>query len=111
MRYGYARVSGSSQDYQAQVEALKAAGCGKLYSEKKSAKNTDRPEFMRRMKAIKPGDTIVVVRLDRLVRSSRDLANVMHDLTEMEWVRFPPGNMVRHYEQGRPPRDDHHGRY
>jgi len=84
MRYGYARVSGSSQDYQAQVEALKAAGCGKLDSEKKSAKNTDRPEFMRRMKAIKPGDTIVVVRLDRLVRSSRDLANVMHDLTEME---------------------------
>src|SRR5262249_56659422 len=45
-------------------------------------KNTDRPEFVRLMRAITPGDTIVVSRLDRLVRSSRDLANVMHELDE-----------------------------
>ena len=44
MHYGYARVSSSSQDYNAQIEALQAAGCDKIYSEKKSAKNTDRPE-------------------------------------------------------------------
>jgi len=83
MKYGYARVSSTSQDYQAQVEALKAAGCERIYSEKKSAKNTERPEFQRLLKVLKPGDAVVVVRLDRLVRSSRDLANVMHDLTEM----------------------------
>jgi DNA invertase Pin-like site-specific DNA recombinase len=82
MKFGYARVSSSSQDYAAQVEALKAAKCEKIYSEKKSAKNTDRPEFVCLMKAIKLGDTIVVSRLDRLVRSSRDLANVMHELDE-----------------------------
>jgi DNA invertase Pin-like site-specific DNA recombinase len=81
MRYGYARVSSGSQDYKTQVEALKAAGCEKL----KSAENTkDRPEFNRLMGAIKPGDTVVVVRLDRLVRSSRDLANIMHELTEKD---------------------------
>jgi DNA invertase Pin-like site-specific DNA recombinase len=84
MRYGYARVSSHGQDYKAQAEALKAAGCEKIYSEKQSAKNTERPEFQRLMRALRPGDTVVVVRLDRLARSSRDLANVMHDLTEME---------------------------
>ncbi len=85
MRYGYARVSSSNQDYKAQIEALKAADCEKVHSEKASAKNTkDRPEFNRLMKAIKPGDTIVVTRLDRLARSSRDLANIMHELTERD---------------------------
>jgi len=78
-------VSSSSQDYRAQVEALRTADCEKIYSEKASAKNTkDRPEFNRLMKALKPGDTITVVRLDRLARSSRDLANIMHDLTERD---------------------------
>ena len=83
MNVGYARVSSRSQDYQAQVEALKSAGCEKIYSEKKSAKNTERPEFMRLMKALKPGDVVVVTRLNRLVRSSRDLHNVLHDLQEI----------------------------
>ena len=78
MKYGYARVSSYAQDYQAQVESLKCADCQKIYSEKASGKNTkDRPEFNRLMKIIKAGDTIVVVRLDRLARSSRDLANIM----------------------------------
>jgi DNA invertase Pin-like site-specific DNA recombinase len=85
MRYGYARVSSSSQDYKAQVEALKSVKCDKVFSEKASAKNTkDRPEFNRLMKVIKPGDTVVVLRLDRLARSSRDLANIMHELQEKE---------------------------
>jgi len=85
MKYGYARVSSYAQDYQAQVESLKCADCQKIYSEKASGKNTkDRPEFNRLMKIIKAGDTIVVVRLDRLARSSRDLANIMHELEERE---------------------------
>ena len=46
MKYGYARVSSKAQDYTAQVEALKGAGCEKIYSEKQSAKSTDgRPEL------------------------------------------------------------------
>ena len=83
MRYGYARVSSKAQDYMAQVEALQAAGCEKIFSEKKSGKSTDgRREFDRLMKALLPGDTVVVAKLDRLARSTRDLANIIHDLEQ-----------------------------
>jgi DNA invertase Pin-like site-specific DNA recombinase len=81
MRYGYARVSSKAQDYEAQVEALKAAGCERIFSEKASGKSTDgRPEFGKLLKAVLPGDTIVVTKLDRLARSSRDLHNILHEL-------------------------------
>jgi DNA invertase Pin-like site-specific DNA recombinase len=83
MRYGYARVSTTKQDYDLQIEALKAAGCERIFSEKASGKSTDgRTEFKRLMKALNPGDTVVVTKLDRLARSSRDLLNVLHDLKE-----------------------------
>jgi DNA invertase Pin-like site-specific DNA recombinase len=81
-KIGYARVSTSKQDYTAQVDALKAAGCEAIYSEKGKSTN-GRTEFKRLMKALKPGDTVVVSRLDRLARSSRDLLNIVHDLKEM----------------------------
>lgn len=81
MKYGYARVSSKTQDYLAQVDALKAAGCEKVFSEKQSGKSRDgRPEFAKLMKALLPGDTVVVTKLDRLARSSRDLHNILHDL-------------------------------
>ena len=81
MRYGYARVSSKAQDHAAQIEALKAAGCEQIYSEKMSAKSTDgRREFEKLMKALTPGDTVVVTKLDRLARSSRDLHNIIHEL-------------------------------
>ena len=81
MRNGYARVSSKAQDHAAQVEALKAAGCEKIYSEKQSGKSRDgRPEFGKLMKALLPRDTIVVTKLDRLARSSRDLHNILHEL-------------------------------
>jgi DNA invertase Pin-like site-specific DNA recombinase len=83
MRYGYARVSTTKQDYDLQIEALKAAGCERIFSEKASGKSTDgRTEFKRLMKALNPGDTVVVTKLDRLARSSRDLLNILHELKE-----------------------------
>jgi DNA invertase Pin-like site-specific DNA recombinase len=83
MRYGYARVSTTKQDYDLQIEALKAAGCERIFSEKASGKSTNgRTEFKRLMKALNPGDTVVVTKLDRLARSSRDLLNILHDLKE-----------------------------
>jgi DNA invertase Pin-like site-specific DNA recombinase len=83
MRYGYARVSSNTQDYAAQVEALKVAGCGKIFSEKASGKSTNgRREFDRLMKSLVPGDTVLVTNLDRLARSSRDLHNILHELQE-----------------------------
>jgi DNA invertase Pin-like site-specific DNA recombinase len=81
MRYGYARVSSRGQDYTHQVEQLRAAGCEKIFSEKQSGKSTDgRPQFHKLMKALLPGDVVVVTKLDRLARSTRDLANILHEL-------------------------------
>ena len=82
-RVGYARVSSRMQDYQSQVDALKAAGCERIFSEKVSGKTTDdRRQFKRLMKDLLPGDTVVVAKLDRLARSSRDLHNILHQLDE-----------------------------
>ena len=80
-KIGYARVSSRTQDYQALVEALKVAGCEKIYSEKVSGKSTkDRREFNKLIQALLPGDTIVVTKLDRLARSTRDLSNILHEI-------------------------------
>jgi DNA invertase Pin-like site-specific DNA recombinase len=84
MRYGYARVSSKAQDHAAQIEVLKAAGCEKIYSEKASAKSTDgRPEFKKLLKMLVPGDVVVVTKLDRLARSSRDLHNILHEMESL----------------------------
>jgi len=83
LKYGYARVSSNSQDYNGQIDALKAAGCERIFSEKASGKSTNgRREFERLMKALAAGDTVVVSKLDRLARSSRDLHNILHELQE-----------------------------
>jgi DNA invertase Pin-like site-specific DNA recombinase len=80
-KIGYARVSSNTQDYQGQVDALKAFGCERIYSEKQSGKSTDgRRQFEKLMKELLPGDTVVVAKLDRLARSSRDLHNIIHEL-------------------------------
>jgi DNA invertase Pin-like site-specific DNA recombinase len=85
MLYGYARVSSDAQDYTAQVEALKAAGCERIFSEKASGKSTSgRPEFGKLMRALLPGDAVVVTKLDRLARSSRDLHNILGQLRELD---------------------------
>jgi DNA invertase Pin-like site-specific DNA recombinase len=85
MRYGYARVSSKSQDYAGQVAALEAAGCERIFSEKASGKSTDgRREFDKLKRVLLPGDAVVVTKLDRLARSSRDLHNILHDLGERE---------------------------
>jgi DNA invertase Pin-like site-specific DNA recombinase len=82
-KVGYARVSSNTQDYQGQVDALKAAGCKQIFSEKASGKAVDgRREFKKLMGALLPGDTVVVCKLDRLARSSRDLHNIVGELKE-----------------------------
>ena len=74
-------VSSNTQDYQGQVEALKAAGCERIYSEKQSGKSTDgRRQFEKLMRELLPGDIVMVTKLDRLARSSRDLHNIIHEL-------------------------------
>src|SRR5262245_19640702 len=83
MKYGYARVSSDTQDYAAQIDALKAAGCERVYSEKASGKSTNgRPELGKLLKRIEHGDIVVVCKLDRVARSARDLLNIIHELKE-----------------------------
>jgi DNA invertase Pin-like site-specific DNA recombinase len=74
--YGYARVSTDGQTLAAQDAQLHAAGCAKVYSEKFGAK-TYRPERAKVLKRLHPGDVLVVTRLDRLARSTRDLLNIL----------------------------------
>lgn len=74
MNVGYARVSTSSQSLENQIEQLKAAGCEKIFSEKKSGKNeTDRQQFQIMKNFIREGDVLFVTKLDRLARSVIDL--------------------------------------
>jgi DNA invertase Pin-like site-specific DNA recombinase len=78
MRLGYARVSSDNQDYTAQVEALRSAGCDRIYSEKASGKSTNgRPELAKLLKALSPGDVMVVTKIDRVARSALDLLHIV----------------------------------
>jgi DNA invertase Pin-like site-specific DNA recombinase len=74
---GYARVSTNGQDLAAQIAELHAVGCGNIYREKASGAKTDRPELAKLMKRLERGDIVIVTRLDRLARSTRDLLNVL----------------------------------
>lgn len=84
---GYARVSTDDQHLDLQRDALVAAGCHTIYEEKVSGKSADRPELNNCLKALRPGDTLVVWRLDRLGRSLKDLIDIVSDL-EKKKVNF-----------------------
>jgi DNA invertase Pin-like site-specific DNA recombinase len=74
MQIGYARVSrGDHQDLAAQLAALTAAGCNPVFREEASGGQADRPQLARAIAALKPGDVLMVWKLDRLSRSLRDL--------------------------------------
>jgi DNA invertase Pin-like site-specific DNA recombinase len=82
--YGYARVSTNGQDLAAQETELMAAGCAKVFSEKMSGARSDRSELAKVLKQLDTGDVLIVTRLDRLARSTRDLLNVLATLSEHE---------------------------
>lgn len=73
MIYGYARVSTDNQTLESQIEALKAAGADRIFQEKVSGAKTDRQELKRALAKLGNGDMLMVTRLDRLARSTRDL--------------------------------------
>jgi DNA invertase Pin-like site-specific DNA recombinase len=82
VKIGYARVSTQDQKLDLQLKALKKAGCQKIFREKVSGFNRQRPEFQRMLDQIRLGDTIIVWKLDRLARSTRDLLNTMEAINE-----------------------------
>jgi len=77
MIYGYARVSTDGQSIAAQVATLKAAGAEKVFKEVASGAKTDRVQLHKLLKALDEGDVLLVTRLDRLARSTRDLLNML----------------------------------
>jgi DNA invertase Pin-like site-specific DNA recombinase len=80
--YGYARVSTEGQTLSAQESALHQAGAAKVYKEKISGAASNRRELARLLKSLDNGDTLIVTRLDRLARSTRDLLNLLDQIAK-----------------------------
>lgn len=106
LRIGYARVSTDEQNPELQLDALKAAGCEKLYVDTVSGGKAERVELAKVKEQLRRGDTLVVWRLDRLGRSLKDLIGWMHEL-EQQGIHFesiqekidtatPTGKLVFH---------------
>ena len=80
--FGYARVSTDGQTLAAQDAALHAAGCARVFSEKASGAKTDRAELRKAISRLGDADVLMVTRLDRLARSTRDLLNTLDEITK-----------------------------
>jgi DNA invertase Pin-like site-specific DNA recombinase len=84
-RIGYARVSTTDQDLTVQLERLAAEGCSIVRSEKVSGGSRDgRVELETILQFLRPGDELVVARLDRLGRSTRDVLNIIHEAEQRQ---------------------------
>jgi DNA invertase Pin-like site-specific DNA recombinase len=81
--YGYARVSTTGQDLDGQLGRLKDAGCARVYREKLNGARADRPELRKAIATLRSGDTLMITRLDRLARSTRDLLNVLDEVAKV----------------------------
>ena len=79
---GYARVSTKGQLLDRQIAALEAAGCQRIFSDKKSGKNAEREELKKTLDYLRPNDTLIVPSLDRLGRSIKDLIGIVGALRE-----------------------------
>lgn len=77
---GYARVSTTQQDHKLQVDRLVAAGATKLFTEKRSGLDGERPALGECLRYVREGDTLLVTKLDRLARSTADLYRIVTDL-------------------------------
>jgi DNA invertase Pin-like site-specific DNA recombinase len=82
MIVGYARVSTDGQTLDAQLAALREAGAARTFAEKVSGAKTDRAALARCLAALEAGDTLLVTKLDRLARSTRDLLNTLAAIAE-----------------------------
>ena len=78
MIIGYARVSTSDQNPQLQTDALKGAGCERIFTDKASGAREHRPELDHMLDLLRPGDTVVVWKLDRLGRSMKNLIDLVN---------------------------------
>lgn len=86
-KVGYARVSTDGQDVALQVDALKAAGCERIFTETASGAQRDRPELARALDYMRKGDVLVVWKLDRLARSMKQLIETI-ELLDGQGIGF-----------------------
>jgi DNA invertase Pin-like site-specific DNA recombinase len=84
MLVGYAQVSTQDQELALQLDALKAAGCEKVFTEKASGAQRERPQLKAALEYMRPGDTLVVWKLDRLARSMKQLIETVEHLGTQE---------------------------
>jgi DNA invertase Pin-like site-specific DNA recombinase len=82
MKIGYGRVSTDGQSLEAQEAELRAAGADKIFKEKASGAETNRPQLAKAIGWLQEGDVLVVTRLDRLARSTRDLLNTLETVNQ-----------------------------
>jgi DNA invertase Pin-like site-specific DNA recombinase len=75
------------QSLDCQLAALKAAGCEKILAEKVTGKDAQRPRLQQLLRSVTPGDVMMVTKLDRLVRSTRDLLNNLNERNDQEALR------------------------
>jgi DNA invertase Pin-like site-specific DNA recombinase len=79
-KIGYCRVSTTEQNMTAQMELLHKAGCQEVFEEKISGSHIDRPELRKMLDYIRKGDTVIVTKLDRLARSTKDLLSIAEEI-------------------------------
>lgn len=82
MRIGYARVSSKEQNLARQIEALKAAGCKKIYTDKISGKNFDRPEYQKMISELASNDVLIILSIDRLGRNYDEIMAEWRKITK-----------------------------
>lgn len=106
MLVGYSRISHSTQDHAAQIDALQKAGCERIFIETATGTRMDRPELWKMLDFLRPGDECAVFRLDRLSRNLRDLLGLLdrfeqkgiglRSLSEALDTTTPSGRMAIH---------------
>jgi DNA invertase Pin-like site-specific DNA recombinase len=106
VQYGYARVSTEEQETHAQTDALERAGVDQLITERRSGADTRRPALARMLEALRPGDSVVVYKLDRVARSLAHLLAILdrialagasfRSLTEHIDTASPSGRLMLH---------------
>ena len=84
MKIGYARVSTTDQNLDRQLEQLQKADCKKIFQEKISGKNANRPQLQAMLDFIREDDEVVVISMDRLGRNSRDISNIIEQIQQKE---------------------------
>lgn len=85
--FAYIRVSTEEQNYESQMEAMKDLEFSKVFTEKRSAKDTNRPELQNMLDYVREGDTVYVKDFSRLARSTKDLLNII-DILETKKVKL-----------------------